>query len=81
MKSLQKEIANKEIGETAGQLKELSGLNGTDLIVLFVSARYTQRLLNNARVRRYLKKRWPEILKELEDTGRSSLDSESFRLQ
>ena len=62
-------------------LKELSGLNGADLIMLFVSVRYAQRLLNNRRVRAYLVKRLPEVADELEDTVRSYLGSESFRLE
>jgi hypothetical protein len=81
MKSPQREAANKEISELAGQLKELSGLSGTDLIVLFVSVRYAQRLLSNRRVRAYLKKYLPEIANELEGTVRLYLDSESFSLE
>src|SRR5580704_4536666 len=74
MRSPQKEMANKEISELGGQLRELSGLSGTDLIVLFLSARYAQRLLSNRRIRAYLRKRWPEIADELEDTMRSYLE-------
>ena len=81
MKSPQREAANKEISELAVQLKELSDLSGTDLIVLFVSTRYAQRLLSNQRVKRYLTKCWPEIANGLEDTVRSYLDSESFSLE
>ena len=69
MKSPQKDAANKEISELAGQLKELSGLSGTDLIILFVSTRYAQRLLSNRRIKRYLTKRWPEIAKRAGGNG------------
>jgi len=81
MNSPQRDAANREISELAAQLKELSGLSGTDLIVLFVSVRYAQRLLSNRRVKGYLKKRWPEVAQELEDTVRSYLDSESFSME
>jgi hypothetical protein len=75
MQSPQRDVANKEIGELASRLKELSGLSGTDLMVLFVSTRYAQRLLCNPRVKRYLTKCWPEIANGLEDTVKSYLCS------
>jgi hypothetical protein len=81
MKSPQREIASKEITELAGQLGELSKLNGADLILLFTSARYAKKLLGNRRVSAYLKRRWPEVLNELENTVRSHLGSETFSVE
>jgi hypothetical protein len=81
MKSPQRDTASKEISELARQLNELSGLSGTDLIVLFVSTRYAQRLLSNRRVKAYLTKRWPEVANGLVDTVRSYLVFQSSSLE
>jgi hypothetical protein len=78
MKSPQRDAASKEISELAGQLKVLSGLSGTHLMVLFVSTRYAQRLLGNRRVKGYLTKRWPGVTNGLENTIRSYLESDPF---
>ena len=82
MKPPQRDAARKEISELAGRsFKELSGFGSADLIALLVSCRYVQQLLNNRRVRAYLKKRWPEVASELENTVKLYVDSESFSLE
>lgn len=70
MKQPQRKAANREISQLANQLRGLSGFGGQDLITLFVSIRYTQRLLDNRPVWKYLRKRWPGVGEDLQKTVR-----------
>lgn len=70
MKQPQRKAANREISQLANQLRGLSGFGGQDLITLFVSIRYTQRLLDNRTVGKYLRKRWPGMREDLHKTVR-----------
>jgi hypothetical protein len=62
-----RKAASLEITALADQLNKLSGLGGSDLITLFISGKYAERLLANQRIRKYLAKKWPEIWRDLED--------------
>lgn len=76
MKHPERNAANKEIGELAGQLEELSAFGRSDVIALFISIRYTERLLNNRHIKRYLKRHWSEVGQELEKTVRLYREAE-----
>jgi hypothetical protein len=76
MKPPQRAAASKEISDLAAQLRKLSGYGNQDLIALFVSIRYAQRLLSNRHVRRYLKRELPEVVELLTKTVRSYQNAE-----
>ena len=61
----QRDSANREISGLAARLNRLRGLKSADLLALFVSAQYTQRLLSNPRVGAYIKKKHPVMAREL----------------
>jgi hypothetical protein len=60
-----RERVNQEITELANQLNELSVVNGSDLLILFVFRRYAATILGNPRIGRYLERAWPAILEDL----------------
>lgn len=65
-----RKAANQEITEIADQLNLLDGLSGADLLTLLVSCRYADRLLANARVKRYLENKWPAVCGDLSELVR-----------
>ena len=67
MESVKRKAASEEITTLADHLTGLAAVNGSDLITLVVSCRYAERLLTNQRIRRYLEKKWPEILMDWEN--------------
>ena len=74
MSSRNRRAAGQEIGALAGRLNQLSGIGGADLLTLMASRRYTERLLKNNRIRKYLEKNWPEICKDLADLVRAPME-------
>lgn len=66
MEQPRRTVASKEIAGLAAQLKKLSGFASPDLIAIFLSIRYAQRVLNNRHVRKYLKVHLPELGHEME---------------
>jgi hypothetical protein len=67
MPAEQGKAINLEITLLAIQLNQLSKLKGLDLITLQISRRYTERLLSNQRIRKYLERKWPAIYTDLAD--------------
>jgi len=81
MRTARRTATTQEISDLAEQLKKLSGFGSPDLIALFVSIRYAQRLLANRHVRRYLKRRRPELGQQLLKTVALYLNSEPILMR
>lgn len=62
----QKAMLEQETDALLREYKAVDESYGTDVLLLSVSCGYIERLLANARVQRYLSKRYPDILQQLQ---------------
>lgn len=66
MAATQKAMLEQETDALLREYKAVDESYGTDVLLLSVSCGYLERLLGNARVQRYLSKRYPDILQQLQ---------------
>lgn len=66
MESPSRKNANQEITDLADKLKSVSGVTGTDLLIVLIARGYIQRLLGNLPITKYLRRHWADVHDDLE---------------